>query len=268
MENLPVFAFNEYKNPGVPKAPYLERAWAAALTLIIIVMVLNISPGSCTAASERTSTRDHAAPVTDAEIEAQVPRRARGRHRARRPRSPPRPAPPTAARSRRSRSADLDLFYGGFHAVKDVNMTIERNKVTALIGSSGCGKSTVPALAQPHARGHPRRPRRGHGPARGRGHLRADVDPVLVRRKVGMVFQAPNPFPTMSIYENVAAGLKLNRTRIPRPTSTRSSRARCAAPTCGTRSRTASASRARACRAASSSGSASRARSRWSPRCS
>ncbi len=109
---------------------------------------------------------------------------------------------------------DLNLFYGGFHAVKDVNMVIERNKVTALIGSSGCGKSTfLRSLNRMH---EVIRGARAEGTVllEGEDIYGKDVDPVLVRRKVGMVFQLPNPFPTMSIYENVAAGLRLNRKKI------------------------------------------------------
>ena len=108
----------------------------------------------------------------------------------------------------------LNLYYGSFLAVKDVNVTIEPNKVTALIGSSGCGKSTfLRSLNRMHevVRGA-----RAEGTVllHGEDIYGRDVDPVLVRRKVGMVFQAPNPFPTMSIYENVAAGLRLNRTKM------------------------------------------------------
>ncbi len=110
--------------------------------------------------------------------------------------------------------ANLDLYYGSFLAVSDVNMTIERNKATALIGASGAGKSTfLRSLNRMHelVRG-----------ARAEGNVLLDgediyapaVDPVSVRRRVGMVFQAPNPFPTMSIYDNVAAGLKLNSRHI------------------------------------------------------
>jgi phosphate transport system ATP-binding protein len=105
---------------------------------------------------------------------------------------------------------DVNLFYGDFHAVKGVTMTIEPNQVTALIGSSGCGKTTVLRSLN---RMHELTPG-----ARVEGEVKLDdqniyasnVDPVEVRRLVGMVFQAPNPFPTMSIYDNVAAGLTLN----------------------------------------------------------
>jgi phosphate transport system ATP-binding protein len=106
---------------------------------------------------------------------------------------------------------DVNLYYGDFHAVKDVSMTIEPNQVTALIGSSGCGKTT---MLRSLNRMHELTPG-----ARVEGQVTLDeqniyapnVDPVDVRRLVGMVFQAPNPFPTMSVYENAAAGLTLNR---------------------------------------------------------
>ena len=113
--------------------------------------------------------------------------------------------------SKRFDANDLNLFYGDFQAVKGVTMSIEPNRVTALIGSSGCGKTTVLRALN---RMHELTPG-----ARVEGEVTLDeqniyapnVDPVEVRRLVGMVFQAPNPFPTMSVYENVAAGLTLNR---------------------------------------------------------
>jgi phosphate transport system ATP-binding protein len=105
----------------------------------------------------------------------------------------------------------VNLYYGDFQEVKDVSMTIEPNKVTALIGSSGCGKTT---FLRSLNRMHELTPG-----ARAEGEITLDgyniydrsIDPVQVRRLVGMVFQAPNPFPTMSIFENVAAGLTLNQ---------------------------------------------------------
>jgi phosphate transport system ATP-binding protein len=108
----------------------------------------------------------------------------------------------------------LNLYYGSFHAVEDVNMTIRRNKVTALIGSSGCGKSTFLRSLNRMHEVIPGARAEGSVVLEGQDIYAPDVDPVLVRRRVGMVFQAPNPFPTMSIYENVAAGLKLNKARI------------------------------------------------------
>ncbi len=104
----------------------------------------------------------------------------------------------------------LDVYYGDFKAVEDVSMTVQPRSVTAFIGPSGCGKST---LLRTLNRMHEVIPG-----ARVSGKVTLDdqdlyadgVDPVAVRRTVGMVFQRPNPFPTMSIYDNVAAGLRLN----------------------------------------------------------
>ena len=108
---------------------------------------------------------------------------------------------------------DLNVYYGAFKAVEDVTMTIEPRSVTAFIGPSGCGKST---LLRTFNRMHEVLPG-----ARVEGSVMLDdqdlyapdVDPVGVRRTVGMVFQRPNPFPTMSIFDNVAAGLRLNGTK-------------------------------------------------------
>jgi phosphate transport system ATP-binding protein len=113
--------------------------------------------------------------------------------------------------AKRFQVSEIDLYYGSFQAVEGVSMTIEANQVTSLIGSSGCGKTT---MLRSLNRMHELTPG-----ARVDGQITLDdqdiyaanVDPVEVRRLVGMVFQAPNPFPTMSVYENVAAGLTLNR---------------------------------------------------------
>jgi phosphate transport system ATP-binding protein len=108
----------------------------------------------------------------------------------------------------------VDLFYGDFHAVEGVTMTIEPNKVTALIGSSGCGKTTfLRSLNRMHEL-TPRARVEGHVTLDGEDVYGAGVDPVAVRRLIGMVFQQPNPFPTMSIYDNVAAGLNLNAKKV------------------------------------------------------
>jgi phosphate transport system ATP-binding protein len=109
---------------------------------------------------------------------------------------------------------DLNLYYGTFLAVKDVTMSIARNKATALIGASGCGKSTfLRSLNRMHEL-VPGARAEGDVVLEGEDIYAAGVDPVVVRRRVGMVFQAPNPFPTMSIYDNVAAGLKLNSVKV------------------------------------------------------
>jgi phosphate transport system ATP-binding protein len=110
--------------------------------------------------------------------------------------------------------SDLNLYYGSFRAVSDVSMSIQRHRVTALIGASGCGKSTfLRSLNRMHELVAGARAE-GTVELDGENIYASNVDPVAVRRRVGMVFQAPNPFPTMSIYDNVAAGLKLNRTRM------------------------------------------------------
>lgn len=110
----------------------------------------------------------------------------------------------------------LNLYYGAFHAVQDVTMSIQPNAVTAFIGSSGCGKSTVLRSLNRMHEIIPGARAEGTVLIDGQDIYAPNVDPVLVRRKVGMVFQAPNPFPTMSIYDNVAAGLRLNKARMGR----------------------------------------------------
>ncbi len=103
---------------------------------------------------------------------------------------------------------DVDVFYGDFLAVKGVSMRIPRNEITALIGPSGCGKSTLlRTLNRMHDLTHGARV---EGEIRYHGHnlYEKGVDPVEVRRRIGMVFQKPNPFPK-SIYENVAFGPKI-----------------------------------------------------------
>jgi phosphate transport system ATP-binding protein len=106
---------------------------------------------------------------------------------------------------------DLNLFYGDFQAVQNISMTIEPNQVTALIGSSGCGKTTVLRSLNRMHELNPGARVEGHVLLDDTDIYSRDIDPVEVRRLVGMVFQAPNPFPTMSVYENAAAGLSLNR---------------------------------------------------------
>ena len=105
---------------------------------------------------------------------------------------------------------DLNIFYGSFKAVEDVSMSIEARSVTAFIGPSGCGKSTMLRTLNRMHEVIPGGRVEGSIELGGRDLYAKDVDPVAVRRTVGMVFQRPNPFPTMSIFDNVAAGLRLN----------------------------------------------------------
>jgi phosphate transport system ATP-binding protein len=105
---------------------------------------------------------------------------------------------------------DVSIYYGSFKAVEDVSMTVESRSVTAFIGPSGCGKSTfLRTLNRMHEVISGGRVE-GTIELNGRNLYTAGTDPVAVRRTVGMVFQRPNPFPTMSISDNVAAGLRLN----------------------------------------------------------
>ncbi|MEY4313277.1 MAG: Phosphate import ATP-binding protein PstB 3 [Actinomycetota bacterium] len=109
---------------------------------------------------------------------------------------------------------NVNVYYGGFLAVEDVSLDIAPQTVTAFIGPSGCGKST---LLRTLNRMHELIPgARVSGEIRidGENLYGADVDPVSVRREVGMVFQRPNPFPTMSIRDNVLAGYKLNHSAL------------------------------------------------------
>ncbi|KAB5839099.1 phosphate ABC transporter ATP-binding protein [Bifidobacterium adolescentis] len=108
----------------------------------------------------------------------------------------------------------LNIFYGDFLAVEDVSINIEANKVTAFIGPSGCGKSTVLRTLDRMHEIIPGAHCEGEVLLEGKNLYDKDVDPVAVRRDVGMVFQRPNPFPTMSIRENVLAGVKLNNRKI------------------------------------------------------
>jgi phosphate transport system ATP-binding protein len=104
---------------------------------------------------------------------------------------------------------DLNIYYGSFHAVRDVTLDIERHKITAMIGPSGCGKSTVLRCFNRMNDLIPSARVEGEMLFNGRNMYADDVDPVQLRRHVGMVFQKPNPFPK-SIYENIAWGAKVN----------------------------------------------------------
>ncbi len=104
---------------------------------------------------------------------------------------------------------NLNVYYGDFHAVRDVNLAFPRNKVTAIIGPSGCGKSTVLRSINRMNDFVPNARIEGQVIFEGKNIYDPDVDPVEVRRRIGMVFQKPNPFPK-SIYENIAWGVRIN----------------------------------------------------------
>ncbi|WP_062311140.1 phosphate ABC transporter ATP-binding protein PstB [Demequina rhizosphaerae] len=111
---------------------------------------------------------------------------------------------------------NLNVYYSNFLAVEDVSLSIEPKSVTAFIGPSGCGKSTFLRTLNRMHEVIPGARVEGEVLMDGVNLYADSVDPVTVRRHVGMVFQRPNPFPTMSIAENVLAGVKLNNKRISR----------------------------------------------------
>ncbi|MCI4656623.1 MULTISPECIES: phosphate ABC transporter ATP-binding protein PstB [Cryobacterium] len=119
--------------------------------------------------------------------------------------------------SKRIEVNDLNVYYSKFLAVENVTLTIEPRTVTALIGPSGCGKSTFLRTLNRMHEVIPGAYVTGEVLIDGNNLYGPGVDPVLVRRQVGMVFQRPNPFPTMSIGDNVLAGVKLNNRRISKP---------------------------------------------------
>jgi phosphate transport system ATP-binding protein len=150
--------------------------------------------------STRPQTSDNASdPVSIPRIETQV--------------AAPTEAPVVAGQGHAISLRDVDAYYGDTHAVKGVTLDYAANRVTAMIGPSGCGKSTLVRCIN---RMHEEIPG-----ARATGEFLLDdldlygpgVDVVGVRRAIGMVFQKPNPFPTMSIFDNVAAGIRLSGTR-------------------------------------------------------
>jgi phosphate transport system ATP-binding protein len=113
----------------------------------------------------------------------------------------------------RIKAVSVDAYFGRTHAVRGVSLSIQTNRITAIIGPSGCGKSTFLRCLNRMHELVPGARMEGQVFLDGEDMYGRDVDPVMVRRRIGMVFQRPNPFPTMSIYDNVAAGLRLNGVR-------------------------------------------------------
>jgi len=124
-------------------------------------------------------------------------------------------------------------YFGDNQILKNISLEITRNKLTAMMGPSGCGKTTLVRCIN---RMHELIP---NATVSGRMLLQNEdiyaLNPILARRKIGMVFQRPNPFPTMNIYDNVVAGYKLNGIKIAAPSLTALLRNRCAKPPCGTK---------------------------------
>ncbi len=111
------------------------------------------------------------------------------------------------------KTVSLNAWFGAKHALKDINVSFKANAVTAIIGPSGCGKSTLLRTLNRMHELVPGAKISGEILLDSENIYAADTDPVMIRRRIGMVFQKPNPFPTMSIYDNVAAGLRLTGTK-------------------------------------------------------
>jgi len=118
------------------------------------------------------------------------------------------PTPFTAAAPVKLEVKDLNFYYGKFHALKNVSLSIRQNKVTAFIGPSGCGKSTLLRTFNRMFELYPGQRAEGQILLDGEDLLHSRLDISLIRAKVGMVFQKPTPFP-MSIYDNIAFGVRL-----------------------------------------------------------
>jgi phosphate transport system ATP-binding protein len=108
---------------------------------------------------------------------------------------------------------NLEAWFGSKQALKNINLDVEEKTATAVIGPSGCGKTTlIKCLNRMHEM-TPGAKAKGQVIIDGMDIYARNIDPVIIKRRIGMVFQKPNPFPTMSIYDNVVAGLKLNGIR-------------------------------------------------------
>ena len=107
----------------------------------------------------------------------------------------------------------LNAWFGALHVLRGIDLTIDPGAVTAIIGPSGCGKSTFIRCLNRMHEVVPGARAQGQVLLNGENLYDPDVDPVQIRRRIGMVFQKPNPFPTMSVFDNVAAGLRLDGVR-------------------------------------------------------
>jgi phosphate transport system ATP-binding protein len=121
--------------------------------------------------------------------------------------------PSTVSVNAKMQAIDVNAWFGKKQVLKSVNLTVKPNTVTAIIGPSGCGKSTFIRCFNRMHELVPSAKMTGQILLDSQNIYDRQIDPVMIRRRVGMVFQKPNPFPTMSIYDNVAAGLKLTGTK-------------------------------------------------------
>ena len=122
-------------------------------------------------------------------------------------------APATTQANIKLSIRNVNAWFGKKHAVKDVSLDVKENSVTAFIGPSGCGKTTLLRCINRMHEMTPGGKSDGKVVLDGLNIYDKSSDPAIIKRRIGMVFQKPNPFPTMSIYDNVAAGLKLNGVR-------------------------------------------------------
>ena len=203
MTSLPVMAYYGYQTPGLPPEAGYDRGWAAALTLVIIVATLFFIARVISAV-----LKPKGLPMTDSTTTSTSVSEATDTTSA--------PTESATGQTNRIVTTDLDIYYGDFLAVKGVTVEIEPRSITALIGPSGCGKSTFLRSLNRMHEVIPGAWVDGKVELDGVNLYGPGVDPVAVRRRVGMVFQKPNPFPTMSIYENVLAGMRLNSRRLSR----------------------------------------------------
>ena len=118
------------------------------------------------------------------------------------------PAEPVVTEAPKLSVRNLNFYYGGFHALKNISLDIPEKRVTAFIGPSGCGKSTLLRTFNRMYELYPEQRAEGEIIMDGGDLLKSKEDVSLIRAKVGMVFQKPTPFP-MSIYDNIAFGVKL-----------------------------------------------------------
>ena len=206
MNTLPVQIYNDITSP---RDVVVARAWGAALTLVALVLILNL----IARANLAQEPPGMIPPETTSKEPENMPSAPRpiGAGRQRRPISPR--WGERAQGPWRQGQGPARLLRRSVHAIKGIDIDFPANEVTAIIGPSGCGKSTMVRCIN---RMHEEIPG-----ARAEGSVTLDeldvygdgVDVTAVRRVIGMVFQKPNPFPTMSIFDNVAAGLRLTGTK-------------------------------------------------------
>ena len=215
MASLPVVIFQFALSPY---DDWQQLAWAGALIITFAVLA---SASSRARLPSRGKCHEHGFAIT---VTVPVPVVAARRR-------------DTAGSPEKVAVRDLNFYYGDHQALKDINVPLYDSKVTAFIGPSGCGKSTLLRILNRIYDLYPDQRAEGEVLLDGENILDPGQDLNLLRARIGMVFQKPTPFP-MSIYDNIAFGIRLYEKLRASRISTTASRRRCAAPRCGTRSRT------------------------------